>query len=261
MYRSISFLSLSLLLSGSVACSSSDPAPAAPADTGSAADSTPATDSKSDVNPGPEVGPSCADDLPSGYSCPTFEAAAPSTACTEDMLQAFATACVQDDLSVGADCAAWKAANTACNTCVEAWSFDKGKVYPDDYQCYEKVSPGCGGALACEYDCFDTVCSACDQTTDEYNTCADEATKTGGRCYDLASKKADTCRADSKAAPCDVTQYYTDKPDLTKLKAEIVRVLRGACRDNGDFSKSDSAGTPTDAGTDTGSPSDAGAGG
>ncbi|MGZ3423566.1 MAG: hypothetical protein ACXVEF_30990 [Polyangiales bacterium] len=274
MYRSISFLSLALLLSGSVACSSTtDNGGTATGDTGTGSDTSTgttdsATDTKSDVNLGPEVLPGCAEDLATDYACPTFAPAAPSTACTEAMLQDLAVKCVKTDFSVGPDCAAWKAANAACSTCVEAWSFDMGKVYPDDYQCYDKIIPGCGGALSCELDCSDTVCSSCDMMSSEYDNCVTEATKSGGRCYDLASKKADTCRADTKAAPCDATQYYTSTPDLTKLQAEIVRLLRGACRDNGDWSKSDSAGgdagtsdTGTDSGSATDSATDAGAGG
>lgn len=268
MNRSITFLSLALLLSGSSACSSSEDAPVSPVDSGAAdsvvADSSPAVDTgKVTIDSGSgETSGSCAEDLATDYACPTFDKAAPSAACSEAVLQDFASKCVVADFSVGADCAAWKAANTACNTCVEAWSFDKGKVYPDDWQCYEKVSAGCGGALSCEYDCYDTVCSSCDDT--EYGSCADDATKSGGRCYDLASKKADTCRGDMANAPCNATQYYANAPDLTKLKTEVVRILRGACRDNGDFSKSDTTGGDagvTDSGATDSGATDAASGG
>jgi hypothetical protein len=266
MQRHISFLTLALLLSGSVACSSSDDAPVTE-DTGTVVDSSPVDTGKVVTDTGSETAPmSCAEDLPQGYACPTVTKAASSSACSEAALQAFATACVQADLSVGPDCAAWRAANAACNTCVEAWSFDDGKVYPDDYVCYEYIKTGCGSAIACEADCYDTVCTSCSDT--EYGPCADEATKMGGRCYELASKTAGPCFDDPKAAPCDVTQYYVAKEDidLAKLKTEVVRLLRGACRDNGDFTKTDSAGTGDagtgdtgtgDAATDSGTPSDA----
>lgn len=264
MQRSITFLSLALLLSGSVACSSSDDAPGAVADTGSTTTDGSTSDSVVDTGKvvvdsgsGDETSTtSCAEDLATDYACPSFPKAAPSAACSEAVLQDFAAKCVVADFSVGTDCAAWKAANAACSTCVEAWSFDTGKVYPDDWQCYEKISAGCGGALSCENDCYDTVCSSC--ADEDYGACADDATKSGGRCYDLASKKADMCRGDMANAPCNATQYYTNTPDLAKLKTEVVRILRGACRDNGDFSKSDTTGTGGDAGPTDGGSADAG---
>src|SRR5438105_4329350 len=107
MNRSISFLTLALLLSGSAACSSttgntattdSGTAGETSADTGTKVDTGAAADTGTD-----ETSAACGDDLPSGYKCPAVTVPAGGTACNEAALQDFATKCVKADFTVGAD--------------------------------------------------------------------------------------------------------------------------------------------------------------
>lgn len=258
----LAILALSSPLASFTACSSTeDPAPATPGDDAGAdvVVDAPATETTPDTAT-PETGPLvCAQDLPSSFACAEPRKAVAKTTCTEALLQEFAAKCVVDASSVPAECTAWKSANAACAACVEDWSWDEAKILTDDYQCYEMLVPGCGKAMNCDLECPFEVCGECDDTAgtgsgggSELDDCVREATAEGGRCYEVSSKKAKECFDDPKGAPCAITQYYTSSGDLAKLREEIVRVLRGACRDGGDWSKAGEAGDagPADTGSD-----------
>ncbi len=203
----------------------------------------------------PETGPgpvACSKGLPASFACAEPTKAAPKTTCTEALLQEFATTCITDSAEVPAACATWKTAHPECTTCIEDWSWDEDKIFVDDYQCYEALIPGCGKAMNCDLECPFEVCADCDDSpgtgsggTSEFEECFVQATSAGGRCYEVSSKKSKECFDDPVGAPCRITSYYTDT-SLTTLREEVVRVLRGACRDNGDWSKASEAG---DAGT------------
>ena len=210
----------------------------------------------------------CDQTLASDFKCVAPKVVAGSTACSEAMLQDFAEKCLSADLKVPATCAAWKSANAACNTCVEAFSIDPasipGKVIPDRDKCYYDVFDAkCSLAVACYFDCGSAVCTDCDQTkgsgtkatTSEYDDCwsrvhfAGSASRPKGQCYDIASKTAKTeCFSGPfDINPCIINELYSPtgaggKIDLPTLKTEVTIFLRGACRDNANWTNSSSGG-------------------
>ena len=156
-------------------CSSSSdattppPAYTNPVDTGIAETKPIDTGSPDTKPPADTKPPTCDQDLPTDFKCVAPKTTVGSTACTETMLQDFATACVAADLKVPSTCAAWKTANAACTTCIEAWAFDPsiipGKVIPDRDKCYYAVfDDKCDLAVNCYFECGDAVCNACDNT-------------------------------------------------------------------------------------------------
>lgn len=202
----------------------------------------------------PETAPvTCAEPLPTGYTCPTPNAGAPSTGCTEAALNAFVDACVNTKLEVPTTCAAWKTANAGCLPCIESFSWDliPGKIYPDDYKCYwRSMDATCAKAANCSYDCQDKVCGTCDDTTSERDDCIAASIESGGKCYDVAAKAAAPCfeKYKDQIDTCTLDEIYKASPDLTLLKKEILEFYRGACRDNGVWTNKGSA-TPLDGGT------------
>lgn len=284
MSRSFLVSFLALTLSTSLGCgSSSDDQPAnTTTDTGTpTTDSNVATDSGSGKDTGTPAdtgsmggdgGLICVADLPASFTCDAWSAPAGSTSCSESDLEDYVATCIQADTTAAPSsaCTAWKAAHGACTTCLEAWSYDMNKIYPDDWLCDEAIVPGCGKARNCEYSCLQDVCGDCDPSSpapgdagasglSELGYCNEMQSADGGKCWTVASKQAADCVMKPELAPCNITQYYSNTTDLTKLKSEVLRVLRGACRDNKDWTNSSSAGG--DAGTDSGSDSGATDGG
>jgi len=238
----------------STACSSPSETAVSDAatDTGVAADT--ATDTKTPVTDTGTPPITCEQALPSDFACAEPLKGTGATTCTETMLTEFVQKCLADDLSVPSTCAEWKTANAACATCVADWSWSEipGKVYPDDYKCYWGImDPACAKASNCSFDCEFATCGDCDTATSERDDCIASVTSAGGKCYAVASKTADECFKKYNLDNCNVDEIYAQAPDLTKMREEILRFYRGACRDNGKWENSTSAG---DAGTsDTGS--------
>ena len=207
----------------------------------------------------------------------------PATSCTEDMLQEYATKCLTADLKIGSTCGDFKAAHPECATCIANWSFDTlipGKIYPDRDKCFYKVMDDtCGTAFNCMFACDTAVCGDCDNTAgtgadgvvSEQQDCVNRERKRGGTtvpkgaCYDVAAGVALKCLSDDAAIidPCVISELFTPtgaggKIDLTSLQRESVIFMRGACRDNGNWTNSSSTCTtppcdagPTDAGSDS----------
>lgn len=268
------------------ACSSSSSPAAAPDDSGAAVvdsfgestpgDSAPVTDSKTTKDSTPKEGSVddggglCDVPLAPGYACP----AAPSrptgsTACDEATLQDFALKCIHADTSsVPAECAGWKTANAACNTCIEAFAYDPKVdsllVYPDSLKCYWWVfSDTCRKTVNCSYDCQDQVCGTCDTapgtspdgSQPAYDDCTTRAIDKGppkGVCYDVAGKDADACFTSTDTHACETPEVNSATPDVTKMRNEIIVFYRGACRDGASWAHADSPSSTGDAG-----PSDA----
>ncbi|MBL8716269.1 MAG: hypothetical protein JNL79_09750 [Myxococcales bacterium] len=244
---------------GLVGCGS-DPAPVDATDTGTTADAsdTGKIDTGKVDTGTSEVDPtSCAEPLPTGFTCPTPATGTSGTACTEAALQDFVTNCITAKLDVPSTCAAWKTANPTCLPCIESFSWDyiPGKLYPDDYKCYwRSMDAACAKSANCSYDCQDKVCGTCDDTTSERDDCVAAAIKSGGKCYDVAAKDAAVCfeKYSAQIDTCTLDEIYKETPDVTLLRKEILEFYRGACRDNGVWTNKGSA-TPLDGGTDGGS--------
>jgi hypothetical protein len=224
--------------------------------------------------------PLCDEDLGAGFECMLPDKrATPTSDCTEAQLQSMVTACITDSVSkTPATCSPWKAANPACAACVGAFAatYYAARVIPERNQCYwALMSDSCDKALQCSFDCQDEVCAGCDNTlgtgsdgkTSEYRECATRARSNAtaktpkGRCWDLASKQASDCLAATDVTPCIINELNNSTPDIPTLQQQVVEYLRGACRDNGDWSNRLSA-TPKggDAGTGDGGATDSGSG-
>jgi hypothetical protein len=256
-----SFLSLSALLV--LAGCSSDPAtPAAPADGGT--DTATVDTGKPDTNTAEtETGPTpvaCQEPVDE-VECTAPTKGVGQTVCNDAMLADLAEKCLAEDISVPAACAEWKAANAACASCVAAWSWSpsqggpSGAIYPDDYRCYWTVMDApCAKAASCMFDCEFTACGNCMDSADRA-ACYDGVASPGGACYDLASKEGKACfdKFDMQLKGCNVDEIYEGSPDLATLKQQVVRFLRGACRDNGVWTNAENP-SGGDAGvTDSGS--------
>lgn len=214
-------------------------------DSGTGADAVvdtgkPSTDSATDTG---SAAVACEEPVPADFACAEPVKGTGATTCTEAMLQDFVANCLADDLSVPSTCAAWKTANAACASCVANWSWSEipGSVYPDDYKCYWGImDASCAKATNCSFDCQAATCGSCDDT--EQGACLDSVTGEGGKCWDVASKTAEGCFEKYDLANCNVDEIYSAAPDLTKMRAEILRFYRGACRDNANWTNSNSAG-------------------
>ncbi len=220
----------------------------------------------------PDVSPlSCEVRLVSSFACTPPTAAQkggpPTKACSEAALQAFATACIAADYKVGAGCDAWKTANAACATCIGNWSLATavlpGKVYADRDKCwYQLLDAPCSVSLNCMFACDDAVCGDCDKspgsstdgTKSEFQECVNRERAKGGtvvpkgQCNDLATGNALKCLSDNAALidPCIVSELYAPTgagghPDVTTMQSQSVVFYRGACRDDGNWTKSKSA--------------------
>jgi hypothetical protein len=265
----ISFFSLSALLV--IAGCSSDPAtPAAPADGGT--DTVPVDTGRPDTaKPDTGMPPlSCEEEVPSDFACTAPTKVAGQTVCTEAALQELAEKCLNADVTVPAACAEWKAAHAACATCVGAWSWSaiSGKIYPDDYLCYWAVMDDtCGKSVNCWFECNDTVCAECDREPDstgtsDSNRCYTAQESAGSKCWDVAGKAGTACFEKFDTSGCNVNEIYKSSPNLDEMKKQIVRLLRGACRDGGNWANAESPGDagPADSGSDTGSDTESDAG-
>jgi hypothetical protein len=282
--KTLHALSLAALLScGAVAglgftgCSSSSE-PGAAADTGTTDDTAVATDTapigdtapKTDTKVPTDGAPLVCDKLPldPAFKCEaptaTQKGGPPSTVCTEEMLQEYATKCIAADYKVGASCGDFKSAHPECATCIGNWALDAsiipGKVYPDRDKCWYKILPdACSTSINCMFKCDDAVCADCDKSAgsgvdgknSEYQLCVNRERKKGGTtvpkgaCYDLATGAALQCLTDNsdKIDPCFVAELFSPSgtgghPDVAAMQRESVVFMRGACRDNGDWTKS-----------------------
>lgn len=249
MLRPISLLALITL---AVGCGSSDPEVTPVADSALETGDTGAIDTGSKVDTGVPPVPGCEVDLPSDFACAAPTKTAGKTTCTEAALQEFVVKCLNEEITVPADCAGWKTANADCAACVADWSWDRipGKVYPDDYKCYwSTFDATCGKTVNCLFSCQDEVCTDC--VDEEAATCYEDAEKSGGRCWDVAGKDAAGCFDKTDLSGCNVDEIYANVPKIANLREQLLKFYRGACRDNGDWKNAKSGG---DAGTpDTGS--------
>ncbi|MBK7396868.1 MAG: hypothetical protein IPJ34_11345 [Myxococcales bacterium] len=198
----------------------------------------------------PEVPLSCPAPLATGFECKAPTDHPGRTTCTDEGIDAVVSGCF-GSAATSTTCNAAKAKYAACYKCtIDEWT---PGGYTDRGLCAQKIDPTgkCGKAFRCVTDCIASVCTTddCDTTpgsgrtpsTSQYENCVSDVQNKGGTarpkgaCYDIASKDAQECAGDPKFANCiDVTYLF-----------------RGACRDNGDWSKADIAKpTPTDAGTD-----------
>jgi len=252
------------ILSTLVGCSSSDPpATGAPVDGGSDTATTdtkmPAPDTKpQDTGSGTIACKEPVDDV----VCLAPLKAAGQTACNDAMLMDLAEKCLGADIKVPTACADWKAANAACASCVKAWSWSAeaggpaGDIYPDDWKCYWSVFDApCAKSVNCMFDCQYTACGNCESGSAERRNCFDSVSKAGGECYDLAAKDGNACFETFKTPleGCNVDEMYAAMPNVDTLKQQVVRFLRGACRDGGNWTNSANPldGGVTDTGTDT----------
>lgn len=238
-----------------VGCGGDDPAPVAE-DTGTPVTDTGVIDTgkpdtiKTDTPP-PSL--SCMAPLPTGFECKAPTAKAGKTVCTDAMIEEFSNCFGTSGSS--AKCTAAQKAYPQCNTCILKDWLDNNSI--DTAACIAKIDPAstCGKTVKCNSDCLDAVCPAddCDTTegsgvkggtsTQRGDCYADAQAKGGtvkpkGVCYDLATKDYGACATDPKFTFCFVSSI-----------ADITTFFRGACRDNGDWSKADVP-MPTDAGTD-----------
>jgi hypothetical protein len=201
--------------------------------------------------------PSCESELSSNFECVAPIKVAGETTCSEEALQGLIESCLAADITVPSECAAWKAANAACATCVRRWHWTAipGEIYPDDYKCYWAIMDDtCAKNVNCMFDCQDEVCAECDRARDsdgtsEIGRCYSANEQAGSKCWDVAAQAGMACFQSHDTAGCNVNEIYKDTADLTTLKSQVLRFLRGACRDNGDWTRSEEAG---DAGVDSG---------
>ncbi|GAC1574676.1 MAG: hypothetical protein NVS3B20_06300 [Polyangiales bacterium] len=196
-----------------------------------------------------ESGGTC--ESPAPTTCVAKAKIPTSTDCSETVLQDFLVKCIAADFKVPAECAAWRAANAACNTCIQNWvvdpKLDDTKVFPDKFKCYEQIFDApCNKTVGCYFDCQDAVCATCDQTDGsgmggkgtEFGDCIDKAIADKGACA-AQTKEADKCFSGPVDSHyCDNDEYYTptiaaDKANIDKLRKGVLIYYRGACRDNG----------------------------
>ena len=195
----------------------------------------------------------CVQPLPADFACKAPASKPGKSVCTDAMLDEFLN-CFGSDGSY-TKCAAAIKAYPDCQTCVlKDWLW-KNSI--DTAACIATVAPKdpCATVVRCNTDCLGTVCPVddCDSTPGSGSTAtrsqldecwgdaqfAGSTLKAKGACYEVASKGYAECAARSDLAVCIVT-----------TKPEVLRFLRGACRDGGDWTKS-TTGT-TDAGEEAG---------
>lgn len=287
-------LSFSMLLGLGIAgvvafagCSSSStPVDNTPADTGVV------DTGKADTNKPDTAVPICDQPLESTFACTAPTAKVGSTDCTSQAIEEFPIACIDSTWpgKLASGCAAWQAKYASCFTCIKTWSLAQSGLalgaLPDRDACFWSVFNStafktanptltdCSKNVQCNWDCQEAVCGSCDTTAQdpitgdtEFSICATNAGKKGGTvvpkgaCYDVATKNANTCftAAGDTLNNCIVSEAYTPtgtggNVDIAKIKEQMKVVLRGACRDNADWSNANDAGyTIPDAGGETGS--------
>ncbi len=230
-------------------CGSEDPpAAATPADTGTADTGTPDT-KVPDTNP-PDTAPiRCDQPVGADYMCPPAPNKAGATVCNDLALNTLLTACF-GSTSTEAACTKWRKDYAECDKCaLGTWLYTtaSGAGFLDYPACMQKIDPasGCGAAGECWNDCRETVCGECDdmeKTACETRARRSSATATipKGSCYENSYKKYNECTKDAKFENC-----------ISPLE-----FLRGACRDNGNWTDAKIDKTPDtgvmDTGTDTG---------
>jgi hypothetical protein len=215
-----------------------------------------ATDTqKPPVDAATETAPTgCETAVPSDFTCPEPKKGTPATSCTEAMLEDFVQKCLATDLSVPSTCDAWKAANPACAGCISSFALSAlGHVYPNSSKCrWGIMDPACATASNCTYYCQQAVCASCDvipgpSGKSDSDLCAESVSLAGGKCWEVSAQKADECSKKYDLDNCNVDEMYAPSPNLTKMQQQILRLYRGACRDNGNWTNATSAGG--DAGT------------
>lgn len=247
----------------------------------------------------------CDQPLDGTFACTDPATKAGSTDCTSQAIEEFPVACIDSSWpsKLAAGCAAWQTKYASCFTCIKSWSLAQSGIalgaLPDRDSCFWSVFRStafktanptltdCSKQVQCNWDCQEAVCGACDTSTPdpvtgntEFDDCTTRAAKKGGSvvpkgvCYDVASSKANGCftAAGSALNNCIVSEAYTPtgtggKIDVAKIKEQMKVVLRGACRDNADWSNANDAGytipdaggeTGTETGTDTGTATETG---
>jgi hypothetical protein len=243
-----------------------------------------------------DTGPqTCALSLEAGSfaGCVDPPTVAGSSDCTSQAIEEYPVACIDSGwpTKLAAGCAAWQAKYASCFTCIKNWSPAQTNVavgaLPDRDACFfaifrstafKTANPtltDCAKNVKCNWDCQEAVCGGCDQTTalddagtTEFSNCATSASAKGGTavprgaCYDVAGATANKCfNAPSDLTNCIVSEAFTPtgtggKFDVAKVQQQMKVVLRGACRDNGDWSNATDAGytipeTGPDAGAET----------
>jgi hypothetical protein len=193
----------------------------------------------------------CAQPLPSEFTCLAPDARTGRTTCTDAMLAEFVL-CFG---SAGDEkrCSAAIKAFPECNDCVlREWLYDGRLV--DIGACMRAIDPGsaCGTNWRCNIDCLAAICSDCDDSlgsgrtssTSERQDCERDAqfkgssTRPMGECFDLAARDLATCRTDERFAKCFIASIN-----------DVLVFYRGACRDGGEWSRADLA--IADAGADS----------
>jgi hypothetical protein len=234
----------------------------------------------------------CDQPLDSTFACKDPATKAGSTDCTSQAIEEFPVACIDSSwpAKLATGCTAWQAKYASCFTCIKTWSLAQSGIalgaLPDRDACFFSVFHStafktanptltdCSKNVQCNWDCQQAVCGSCDTTAadpvtgaTEFSTCATNSGKKGGTvvkkgaCYDIATSQANSCftAAGDGLNNCIVSEAYTPtgtggKIDVAKIKEQMKVVLRGACRDNGDWSNATDAGyTIPDAGGETGS--------
>jgi hypothetical protein len=215
-----------------------------PADTGTAVvDSGPGDTKMPDTNPADTAPIRCDQPVGADYTCPAAPSKAGATVCTDTALNEILTACF-GSAATATTCGAWQKKYPDCDKCaLNTWLFttEDGRGFLDYPACMQKVDPasGCGVAGNCWNDCRETVCGECDDT--ERSACETRARRSSatdtvpkGSCYENSYKKYNECTKDPKFASC-----------ITPIE-----FLRGACRDNGDWTNAKIDKSGGDAGTD-----------
>jgi len=190
----------------------------------------------------------CATDLPSDFACPASSTFTGGTACTEAALEAFVNTCYDGTFSTSAKCVAWTASFAECSKCLRAFTAPAGLL--DVGACMHFLAPSspCGSVQDCFRACVGEVCRTCDRSggSREIVRCVNESVSPGystipkGRCYDVAFKKL------------IIDDYWCGTTVTFDLCRQVLPLLRGACRDGGDWLHSGDPGdvVSSDAGSD-----------
>lgn len=181
-----------------------------------------------DAEPVDEGFPVC--DTPvSGFSCAPVATKGMKT-CTDKQIQAFIDGCFGPSADSGS-CSAAQAKYADCSECIIDTFITPGG-YIDVGACMKKVKPAssCAGSVDCLYDCWAEACGSCDPTSgsSEYNECLSRQSDPSGSCYEFGAKDYDSCTSDPDLAVC-----------VPATIEGLLPFYRGACRDGGDWSKTD----------------------
>ncbi len=176
---------------------------------------------------GPDVGPTCANPLPSDFTCPAAKPKKGGTSCTDVAIQALIDGCFGSAATSGS-CSSARSKYSACGKCVLGDFIDADTGTIDFAACMLAIDPKdtCARDVKCAGVCFADVCMDCDYASGDYDACQNAAVEPGGACEKYYSKGYIDCLGDPKYGVCAVR----DIPDLLPF-------YRGACRDGGDWSK------------------------